>query len=73
MPFCVSFSCIYPATNELACINFPSLDPYNGLMLNERNTFDTYPYNGLMLHGKNAIENTNWEAEGDNLRLSLSW
>lgn len=32
-----------------------------------------YPYNGLMLHGKNATEITNWEAEGDNLRLSLSW
>lgn len=34
---------------------------------------DPYPYNGLMLHGKNATENTNWEAEGDKLRLSLSW
>lgn len=32
-----------------------------------------YPYNGFMLHGKNATEKTNWEAEGDNLSLSLSW
>jgi len=34
---------------------------------------DKIPYNGLMLHGKNAIEDTNWEAEGDNLSLSFSW
>jgi hypothetical protein len=34
---------------------------------------DTYPYNGLMLHGKNATEDTNWEAEGDNLSPSFSW
>jgi hypothetical protein len=33
----------------------------------------SYPYIGLILHGKNATENTNWEAEGDKLRLSLRW
>lgn len=34
---------------------------------------DAYPYIGFMLHGKNDTENTNWEAEGDNLSLSFNW
>lgn len=34
---------------------------------------DPYPYSGLMVHGKKAIENTNWEDDGDNLSLSFSW